>query len=103
VSGDGWPQGASAGGFDRSRELFERIVAGLADPESGGLTHGALEDLLVQRSRELTRSLLQDHLDLRAAREERRAGPLAGADGVVRARVEQGHRRGWRRCSGRSR
>ena len=35
----------------------------------------------------------QDHLDLRAAREQRRAD-VTGADGVPRTRVEAGHRRG---------
>jgi hypothetical protein len=44
------------------------------------------------------RQLLQDHSDLRAAREERQAGeqrpPGTGTDGVTRSRVDTGHGRG---------
>ncbi len=88
----GWGQ-AEAGAFDRSRRLFEEVVAGLADPGCGELTHAQLEDQLTERSRELVRSLFQDHLDLRAAREQRRPEGAPGADGVVRARAERGHQR----------
>ena len=41
---------------------------------------------------ELLRQLYQDHLDLRAVREER-IGSLSGADGVARNSVEAGHER----------
>ena len=41
--------------------------------------------------------MLQDHLDLRTAREEHSArehrAPAAGADGITRSRLESGHRR----------
>ena len=41
--------------------------------------------------------MLQDHLDLRAAREEHSArehrAPAAGADGITRSRLDSGHRR----------
>jgi hypothetical protein len=79
--------------FDRSRGLFEEVVAELADPGCGELTHARLEDQLTERSRELMRSLFQDHLDLRAARERRRPEGAPGADGVVRTRAEKGHQR----------
>jgi hypothetical protein len=79
--------------FDRSRQLFEQVVAGLADPGCGELTHAQLEDQLTERCRELTRSLFQDHLDLRACREQRRPEGALGADGVARARAERGHQR----------
>lgn len=82
-----------AGEFGRSRELFEEVVAGLVDPGTGLLTHGELEDRLTVSARDLMRCLLQDHLDLRAAREERREAPV-GCDGVARTRVERGHRCG---------
>jgi len=43
------------------------------------------------------RQLLQDHLDLRAAREEQaireRHVPAVGADGIMRNQVETGHHR----------
>jgi hypothetical protein len=84
---------AQAGVFDRSWRLFEEVVAGLADPGCGELTHAQLEDRLTECSRELMRSLFQDHLDLRASREQRLPGGVPGADGVVRARAERGHQR----------
>ncbi|MGH3903936.1 MAG: ISKra4 family transposase [Pseudonocardiaceae bacterium] len=84
---------AAAGAFDRSRQLFEQVVSGLADPGCGELTHAQLEDQLTERSRELMRSLFQDHLDLRASREARRPEGVTGADGVGRARAEKGHQR----------
>ena len=91
-SGQG--QDAAAGEFfGRSRRLFEEIVAVLGDPGSDALTHAQLEDDLGERSRELTRSLYQDHLDLRAAREIRLPEGAAGADGVVRTRAERGRQR----------
>ncbi|MGH3845845.1 MAG: ISKra4 family transposase [Pseudonocardiaceae bacterium] len=81
------------GAFDRSRQLFEEVVAGLADPGCGELTHAQLEDQLTERSRELVRSLFQDHLDLRASRERRLPEGALGADDVGRARAEKGHQR----------
>jgi len=56
----------------RSRELFESVMAELCSQEAGESTHVELEEMLMVRSRELMRSLLQDHLDLRAVREQRR-------------------------------
>jgi hypothetical protein len=93
-SGQGQGQAdAAAGAFDRSRRLFEDVVAKLADPGGGELTHGQLEDQLDEDSRELVRSLYQDCLDLQAAREQRVPGGVAGADGVVRTRAEPGRKR----------
>lgn len=82
-----------AGAFDRSRECFEQVVAGLAGSDADGLTHAELEDRLAVRGRELLRLMLQDHMDLRAVREARR-DRVVGADEVVRSRVEAGHGRG---------
>jgi hypothetical protein len=79
--------------FDRSRERFESVIEVLADPQTGQQTHGELEERLMAESRELMRCLLQDHLDLRAAREEPGA-QVMGVDRVVRTRVEKGHSRG---------
>ena len=65
--------------------------------EAAGLTACELEDLLAERGREVQRQLLQDHLDLRAAREEQAARehpvPATGADGITRRRLETGHGR----------
>jgi hypothetical protein len=80
-------------GFERSAELFARVVEGLSSPESDGRTHDEVERDLAGQGRELLRQLLQDHADLRQVREGRVAGVL-GADGVERTRVEAGHARG---------
>ncbi len=84
--------GGAAGGFAASRELFSGITGWLDGDEAAGLTHSGLEEQLGTRGRELTRPLLQDHLELRAAREQRRE-QVSGADGVTRTRAEAGHGR----------
>jgi hypothetical protein len=78
--------------FTRSRELFEGLVAGLVDPAAAELAHTDLEDQLATSGRELMCALFQDHLDLRAAREDRRVG-VTDAEGIARTRVERGHER----------
>src|SRR5689334_25088976 len=86
-----------AGPFAASAELFTMLVAELQTAAVAGLTECELEDLLAGRGREVQRQLLQDHLDLRAAREEQavreRHAPATGADGITRTRVETGHGR----------
>jgi len=92
---------AIADPFAASRAAFVQLTAELAAPATAGLAHHELEELLGDRGRELLRQLLQDHLDLRAAREEQAVtgddaagrGGVVGADGVARRRVEPGHRR----------
>lgn len=79
--------------FDRSRGCLESVIATLADPAADGQTHAELEDYLTACSRELMRTLLQEHLDLRAEREERQE-VVCGADGVRRTHVEREHGRG---------
>ncbi len=78
--------------FAASRELFGALACWLDGVEAAGLTHAGLEEELGSRGRELMRALFQDHLDLRAVREERR-DQVAGADGVTRTRTEAGHAR----------
>jgi len=86
-----------AGPFAASAGLFATLVEELQSAETAGLTAFELEALLAERGREVQRQLLQDHLDLRAAREEqaaRRRHPAAtGADGITRTRIETGHHR----------
>ena len=86
-----------AGPFAASVNLFTALVEELQAPDAAGLTECELEDLLAGRGREVQRQLLQDHLDLRAAREEQGARahrpPAAGADGITRSRLETGHGR----------
>lgn len=76
----------------RSREVFAELEEWLAGPQTAGLEHGELEEQLSGRSRELTRLMLQEHLDWRAAREQRRE-QVAGPDGITRGRAERGHAR----------
>ncbi len=84
--------------FAASEALFTTLAADLAGPGAAGLTACELEELLDARGREVLRQLLQDHYDLRAAREEQQARarrgngrPATGADGIARTRLESGH------------
>jgi hypothetical protein len=83
--------------FAASADLFTTLTDELAGPAAAGLTACQLEEFLDERGREIRRQLLQDHLDLRAAREEqaaRRDHPAAtGTDGITRTRLEAGHHR----------
>jgi hypothetical protein len=79
--------------FDGLRNLFARAVDWLSGNESAGLAHGDLETQLAARFRDLARQAVQDHLDLRAQREELLA-EVVDADGVARRRVEVGRERG---------
>ena len=80
------------GAFAQSREYYAQLEAWLSREEAAGLRHAELEERLQARGRELLRRLHQDHLDLLAAREQRRDG-VTGADGIARTRAERGHRR----------
>lgn len=81
---------AEAGAFVRSRGLLEALIGRLSSAELGVVTHAEVEELLEAEGRELLRQLFQDHLDLRAVREER-LQRVAGADEVERTRTEHGH------------
>jgi hypothetical protein len=90
--------------FAASQAMFTALAGELAGPAAAVLTACELEDLLDERGREVMRQLLQDHYDLRAAREERQArdrrGPVTGADGITRSRLEAGHGRALATLSG---
>ena len=79
-------------GFARSQERFGFVMGWLSGEEAGAVTHAELEDRLEVDARELFRQLLQDHLDLRADREERIEG-VVDCEGALRASVEAGHER----------
>ena len=85
------------GPFAASMDLFTALVTDLQDPAAGRLTAGEVEELLAGRGREVLRQMVQDHLDLRAVREQEaareRGRAVMGADGITRSRVETGHRR----------
>ena len=78
--------------FAASRARFDQVCSFMAGGDAMGLTHGQLEETLTVDVRELVRVLLQDHLDLRAARQER-LGEVLDENGVSRGAVEAGHRR----------
>jgi hypothetical protein len=84
--------GAGVEAFDASRVLFEVLVGELAGSDRARATHAELEDVLTTRSRELFCQLLQDHLDLRAQREQR-LPEVTDAQQVTRPAVETGHTR----------
>ena len=83
--------------FAASMKLVTALVAELQAPEAAGLTAYGLEQFVADRGREVQRQMVQDHLDLRAAREEEAAREhgraVAGPDGITRSRVETGHGR----------
>jgi hypothetical protein len=84
---------ADAATFGRSRARLETAIGWLADAATGELGHAELEERLQVEARQVFRQLLQDHLDLRAVREEPVAA-VTGADGVTRRHVEPDHDRG---------
>jgi len=87
------PTGAPATGFDGSRAKFEALLGLLEGEGASVMSHSELEDRLAVEGRELLRQLFQDHLDLRAEREQR-VEAVVGADSVSRGAVEAGHERG---------
>jgi len=64
----------------------------LGEERTGEFEHSELEARLDTQGRQLLRQLLQDHLDLRAEREER-LPTVRDADQVAHTAVEAGHRR----------
>jgi Uncharacterised protein family (UPF0236) len=85
---------APAGPFARSRLRFESLAEDLASGRTQEMTHDQLEELIEARGREVQRQLLQDHLDLRAIREQE-ALPADRDQRRVegRGRIERGHER----------
>jgi len=56
--------------FAASRDRFEAMVGYLDGTGAAAMPHAQLEQHLATQGRELLNQLLQDHLDLRAAREQ---------------------------------
>jgi hypothetical protein len=84
--------------FGASRAAFDELVARLCSAKAAGWTHDQLEEHLETDGRELLRRLYQDHLDLRALREQHavatgRIGPTTDARGIAHRKVEPGHLR----------
>src|SRR6266498_1871963 len=84
--------------FGASRAAFDELLATLGSAKAAGWTHDQLEEQLETDGRELLRRLYQDHLDLRALREQHavatgRIGPSTNARGIAHRKVEPGHLR----------
>src|SRR5947209_10341974 len=83
--------------FAASMKLVTALVAELQAPGAAGLTAYELEQFVADRGREVQRQMVQDHLDLRAAREQETAreheSAVAGPDGIPRTRLESGRGR----------
>lgn len=71
---------------------FGKIRDFLAGEAASALEHSELESYVRSEGLELLRLLLQDHFDLRAAKEARVEG-VSAADGVEHRAVEAGHER----------
>jgi len=79
------------GAFAASQTRFTQILGFLDNNAAAALTHAELADQLTVRGRELFRELFQDHLDLRAAREQR-CTDIVDVTGAGRGNIETGHR-----------
>ena len=86
--------------------MLTALAAELSGPAAAGRTACELEDLLDERGREVIRQLLQDHYDLRTAREEQQArqqrAPATGPDAITRTGWRPGTAGCWPPCSARS-
>jgi hypothetical protein len=78
--------------FSASTILYEGLIAFLSGIEAAGLTHADLESQLDRERRELIPQLYQDHLDLRAKKEER-LYDVVSATGVAHRAIEADHER----------
>ncbi|MFC5675731.1 ISKra4 family transposase, partial [Streptomyces incanus] len=81
--------------FACSMEAAKSLAVRLSAPETADLDHAAVERLIETEGREILRRFFQDHLDLRALREEHDppSQTVVGADGAVRPHREIGHAR----------
>jgi hypothetical protein len=78
--------------FTASRARFEAVCCFMGGAEATSFTHAELEQRLTVDARDLVRQLLQDHLDLRATREQRICDVL-DAKGTKHGTVEDDHAR----------
>ena len=82
----------SGDAFAASRECFDALCTELGEDATGELEHSELEARLESKGRELLRLLMQDHLDLRAVREQR-LPEVRDAEQVAHSAVETSHQR----------
>jgi len=77
--------------FAPARQSFEEMVGWLEGTGSASLAHAELEDLVERRGRDVQRRMFQEHLDLRALREQH--VETVDAKGTMHTNVEPDHRR----------
>lgn len=77
--------------FSEARAHFEALAGRLGGPDTRAAEHGDIESLVWTDGMELLRRMLQGHLDVRAAAEERR--PVRGADELVRTHLNHTSRK----------
>jgi hypothetical protein len=75
--------------FTAAREQFSQLIQALQSDRNLEREHSDIEALIWQDGKELLRRLLQGHLDLRTAREPKRA-QVIGGDGVIRTHCRSG-------------
>ncbi|MCP4208110.1 MAG: ISKra4 family transposase [Shimia sp.] len=75
--------------FVAAREQFGQLIEALQSDHNLKREHGDIEELIWQDGKELLRRMLQGHLDLRSAREPKRAHVIGG-DSVIRTHRRAG-------------
>jgi hypothetical protein len=78
--------------FSLSKQKFESLVLRLSSEETSRMDHSALESLVEREGREILRQLYQDHLDLRASKEQK-VEKIQGSDGQYRNHRREGETR----------
>lgn len=87
-----------SGPFGPSRACFEAVAGWLEGDEASSLSHAELKEDLDRRGRDMLPRLLQDHLDLRAQRED---GSRWSAPTASLAASRPATPASWRPCSAR--
>jgi hypothetical protein len=83
---------SGADAYTASRALFDVLITRLGDPQMAERPEHTVEEFIAGTGRDVLRQALQDHLDARAAAEQR-LPEVTGADQVPRRRAEPGHTR----------
>jgi hypothetical protein len=83
---------SGADAYTASRALFDVLITRLGEPQMATRPEHTVEEFIAGTGRDVLRQALQDHLDARAAAEQR-LPEVTGADQVPRRRAEPGHTR----------
>ncbi len=77
--------------FSEARASYDRLESRLASPESRTMSHSELENLVEREGREVMRTLLHAHFELRGW--DKPVGVVQGADNVKRTHQREGTRK----------